>query len=300
MAVRKVKQNKPICYPSIARLFTPSIINEFAEKGCSESASKIVAASNLEFSVDRLTRFDEFYDQMYLHLINNYRNEYVYKNVLVEKLLLGRHSLNTSFMLTEFRSDCCKADLVLLNGTSHVFEIKTQYDNLDRLETQMRAYSKQFDCTHILTHESMLDKVAVKVDDSVGLMVLSDRYTLRIIRSPRSMKSHARQDKIFDSLRKAEYINIIKDTYGFAPVVPNTQTYKIFKELFCKLDSELAHNSMVSELKKRGEHNNVKDLIKHAPTSLKALMLSKRYNSKTGKRLKSIFQSPIIDFLCFS
>jgi len=300
MVVTKVVQRKPICYSSIARLFSSSILDEFATKGWSQTASEIVSASDLECSIDKFIRLDEFYDRMYLHLFNNYRNEYVYKNALVEKLLLGKHSLNTSFMLTEFRSGCCKADVVLLNGTSHVFEIKTQYDSLDRLEKQIATYAKQFNYIHVLTHECMLDKVSMLVDDDIGLMILSDRYTLRQVRKPKSVKNQTRQDKIFDSLRKSEYLNIVKETYGFTPDVPNTQAYKICKKLFCKLNPEIAHDTMVVELKKRGENNNVKDLVTFAPASLKSLMLSSRFKSSTVKKLRTIFQSPITDFLSFS
>ncbi len=39
--------------------------------------------------------------EIYSELQDNYRNEYFYKNTLLNKLLLGVHSLNTTVALTE-------------------------------------------------------------------------------------------------------------------------------------------------------------------------------------------------------
>lgn len=48
-------------------------------------------------------------------------------NVIANKILLGKHSLNTSHMLSEFRVGYNKADVVIINGTSSVYEIKSEY-----------------------------------------------------------------------------------------------------------------------------------------------------------------------------
>jgi len=71
-----------------------------------------------------------------------YRHEYVYKAALTQKIFLGRHSLQTASMLSEFRVGQCKADLVILNGTSTVYEVKSERDSLDRLERQVAAWTR--------------------------------------------------------------------------------------------------------------------------------------------------------------
>ena len=43
----------------------------------------------------------ELISEIYCELKNNYRNEYFYKNTLLNKLLLGVHSVNTTTALTE-------------------------------------------------------------------------------------------------------------------------------------------------------------------------------------------------------
>lgn len=65
------------------------------------------------------------------------RNEYVYRSALTHNLLLGKHSLRTACMLNEFRIGSCKADLIILNGTGTVYEIKSERDSLSRLQNQI-------------------------------------------------------------------------------------------------------------------------------------------------------------------
>lgn len=55
--------------------------------------------------------------------------------------------------MSEFWVDMSKADSVVLNGTSTVYEIKTEFDNLSRLPQQLTDYSKVFDHINVVTHE---------------------------------------------------------------------------------------------------------------------------------------------------
>lgn len=82
----------------------------------------------------------------------DYRNEYYYKNTLLNKLLIGKHSVNTTSALTEVNINKSKADFVLINGKAVVYEIKTELDNLDRLECQIMDYYTRFEsCLQIIS-----------------------------------------------------------------------------------------------------------------------------------------------------
>ncbi|MBU5889902.1 sce7726 family protein, partial [Vibrio cholerae O1] len=72
------------------------------------------------------------------------RNEYFYKNTLLNKLLLGKHSLNTTTAITEIPINKSKADFILINGKAVVYEIKTGLDSFERLESQIEDYFKAF------------------------------------------------------------------------------------------------------------------------------------------------------------
>lgn len=74
----------------------------------------------------------ELISEIYCELKNNYRNEYFYKNTLLNKLLLGVHSVNTTTALTEMAIAKSKADFVLINGKGVIFKLlrKSEYEDI--------------------------------------------------------------------------------------------------------------------------------------------------------------------------
>lgn len=271
--------------PGLSRLFSANVIKDLATKGISKTACRILSESHLTETLDPHMVLRDFYDELYAFLFRVYRNEYIYKNAIAEKVLLGKHSLNSSFMLTEFRAGNCKADSVVLNGSSTVYEIKSTYDSVNRLERQLNAYHQTFDHINVITSDDQLAKVEQVISDSVGLMVLSDRYTIHTVREASSHKAHVEPAVIFDSLRKPEYSAIIKSQYGYVPDVPNTRIYNECKALFIKLDPQVAHDEMVRVLKKRGSCYLLREFITQVPDSLKAVSLG----CKLTKHDKSTF-----------
>ena len=82
--------------------------------------------------------------EVYKFMSKSYRNEYFYQNTLLNKLLLGKHSINTTTALTQVPICKSKADFILINGKAVVYEIKTELDTFDRLNNQLRDYFKAF------------------------------------------------------------------------------------------------------------------------------------------------------------
>ncbi len=276
--------------PYIARIFSGPVISDFVNNRRSEFMEGIIKESNLTHIIKPGMRLGDFYDLIYKHLLRTYRNEYIYKNAIADKILLGRHSLNTSFMLTEFRVANCKADTVILNGTSNVYEIKSELDSLDRLQKQIRAYEKVFDLIHVITSPSQLEKVEKVIDRRIGIMILTERNTIKTIREPKSRKDQVQPKIIFDSLRKTEYVSIIRDIFGFVPDVPNTLIYKKCKALFCQLSPEKAHDSMVNVLKKRGNSICLKEFVLDVPNSLKAASLTAKLTKNQRMQFREMLE----------
>jgi len=266
----------PVWGPGLSRLFSSNVIKDLATTGSSSIACKILSENHLLRTLNPHMILRDFYDGLFARLFKEYRNEYIYKNAIADKVLLGRHSLNSSFMLTEFRAGNCKADTVILNGSSTVYEIKSTYDSVNRLERQLTAYHQIFDLINVITSEDQLPKVSQIVTDSVGLMVLSDRYTISTIRDAASQKTKVDASVIFDSLRKPEYISIIKKRFGLIPDVPNTKIYSECKALFAQLEPQVAHDEMVKVLKQRGNCCSLREFITQVPDSLKAASLECR------------------------
>ena len=259
---------------SIARFFSSAVIKELATNGRSPLASILFRETGLYRKFTTTISVRDFFDKIYSILCLSYRNEYVYKNAIAQKILMGVHSLETTSMLTEFRTGICKADVVLLNGTSAVYEIKSAYDSIERLKQQITSYRQLFDHIYVITADSQLVKVQRVVGDDIGLMVLTDRNTIRTVQKPKSLKSAVQPHIIFDSLRKNEYEQIIKIHFGSVPNVPNTRMYQVCRDLFCSLSPTVAHDAMVTVLKKRSDSKLLRSFITSVPSSLKAASLS--------------------------
>jgi hypothetical protein len=249
-------------------------MNDIASKGYSAYLTEVCENSGLIEQTDPSMSLSQFFDWVYNLLFKNYRNEYIYKNVIANKILLGRHSLNTSSMLTEFRVGKCKADTVILNGTSTVYEIKSEYDSFARLENQLNAYFKVFDHINVITSGAQASKLEAILPCAIGIQVLTDRNTISTIRESQSNKKNINPDVLFDSLRKQEYLEIIKIFFGAVPDVPNTLIYRECKKVFCEIPVEDIHDLVLITLRKRNDARLLKEFLSVAPSSLSAYALS--------------------------
>ena len=91
-------------YSLFTKSFSPIVINNLIQTGKSAYLTDIVRNSDLLKNESLDMTLGEFYDFLYSKLEKSYRSEYIYKNAIANKILLGVHSLNTSYMLTEFRA----------------------------------------------------------------------------------------------------------------------------------------------------------------------------------------------------
>jgi hypothetical protein len=260
--------------PTLSRLFSPVVMDNLALKGNSNFLSEVCSNSGLLEQIDPSMPLSQFFDWIYNILFKNYRNEYIYKNVIANKILLGKHSLNTSHMLSEFRAGKCKADVVVVNGTSTVYEIKSEFDSFTRLENQIHEYLEIFDHINVITSSSQVTKLDSILPDTAGILVLTNRNTISTIRESKPNKININQNILFDSLRKNEYIKVVKEFYGTVPDVPNTLIYRECKKLFCEIPPNTAHDLTMNILQKRSNTKVLKKFIKIAPRSLSAYALS--------------------------
>ncbi len=102
--------------------------------------------------------------EIYSFMGKKYRNEYYYKNTMLNKLLFKRHDYRKTSALTEVPIANSKADFVMINGKGVVYEIKTELDNLERLGAQISDYYKAFTNVVIVTYEENIEKVKKAMD----------------------------------------------------------------------------------------------------------------------------------------
>ncbi len=194
--------------------------------------------------------------EIYKHLDESYRNEYFYKNTLLNKLLLGKHSLRTTTALTEVSIAHSKADFVLVNGKAVVYEIKTELDNFDRLNAQIADYYKAFSYVSVVASESNYSSLKVKLTNpSVGIYVLTHRNQLSERRKPIEDRDNLDPSTFFKVLRKKEYESILLDYYGTLPEVDQFKYYRACRDLFSRIDIDSSYKSFLMQLKMRANVN---------------------------------------------
>ena len=236
---------------NLNRIFTRHMLRQFMD-GKTDNVYATVVKRYISNPNQKNNR--QLISEIYCELKNNYRNEYFYKNTLLNKLLLGVHSINTTTALTEVAIVKSKADFVLINGKAVVYEIKTELDNLERLSSQIDDYYKAFDHVAVVTFEKnlvQLQKVLDNIDKPVGIYVLRKNGRLGTVQKPQKYVEDLNKEIIFKLLRKNEYEKIIGRYYGYLPEVSQFKYYTACKQLFLQIPLEESYLNVLKILKKR-------------------------------------------------
>lgn len=82
-----------------------------------------------------------------------------------------------------------RVDICRINGSSYAYEIKTEYDTFDRLDTQMRDYLKTFEKVYVIVPKNRVEDVKLHIPDSCGVI---------------SYRINNNMDVVFSYVKKAE------------------------------------------------------------------------------------------------
>lgn len=284
-------------YPALGRIFSPIVLDNIIQNRYSPYLSEVLLNSNLYHDIDLSISLGNFFDYLFHLLLKNYKNEYVYKSAIANKILLGRHSLNTSHMLTEFRVGKNKADVVILNGTSTVYEIKSEYDSFARIEAQIESYMQAFDYINVIVSPTQVDKVSEILPSIVGILSFTEKNTITTIRKAESNLNNIELRLLFHSLRKKEYLQIVKAFYGTIPNLPNTIIHQACEELYCNIPFSIAHKLTISALKERNSSAWMSEYIQDVPHSLTAYVLSIAGKRNKIRELSTLLNKELSYFL---
>lgn len=293
-----MKSSQTYNISALARLFSSSVVKELARKGKSPLFSRLLIEAGLPLTRNSFEKVsDVFEDAFSILKKKNNRHEYVYKAALTQNILLGRHSLNTASLLTEFRVGERKADVVILNGTGTVYEIKSERDSLTRLTKQVEAYRNVFAKVFVIAGENHIQAVLEAVPEDVGVKVLSSGYNISEIRDAQELPERTVSSAIFDSIRINEAKLILKKACIECPDVPNTERYTVYREAFSKLPSKIAHEGMVDVLKRTRSLLPLKEVIENLPVSLHSVALTTPIRKSDQPRLIDAVNTPIEEAL---
>lgn len=271
------------------RLFTKNVFQELIKNSENTTYGTIVERY---ISDSNEKNNGELISEIYNFMSKSYRNEYFFQNTLLNKLLLGRHSVNTTTALTQIPIGKSKADFILINGKAVVYEIKSELDSFDRLETQIRDYYKAFNHVCVVTSEKNFDRLFnILSSTPVGICVLTKRDTIS-----KSLKKNAIEDNsrlehqsIFKVLHKVEYETIIKQYFGRLPITSQVFYYDECLSMFSEIPILKVYEMSLKQLKKR--NHILRRKIEKVPYELKSLMYFSSASSKDFDNLDVFLQN---------
>jgi hypothetical protein len=286
---------------ALTRLFSATVFREMAKKGRSGLFRRLIEQTELSARADpRVTVSDIFDSAFDILKVAGRRDEYIYRAAISHKVLMGTHSLRTASMLNEFRAGSCKADLVILNGTATVYEIKSERDSLARLANQVENYKRVFAKVNVVTSEGHIESVMATVPDDVGVMCLSKRYRITTVREAIDCPARICPGTVFESLRTAEAAAILREMGVTVPRVPNTQRHATMRGLFAALDPAALHVEMVRTLKRTRDLAPLGQLVDRLPQSLQAAALSVSVRRADHPRLIDAIATPLHEAMAWS
>jgi hypothetical protein len=260
---------------AVARLFSAAVIRELAQKGKSPLFSRLIKESLAINEASLAAPISAVFESAFnLLRKKDYRHEYAYKAAITKKLLLGRHSLNTTSLVTEFRVDNCKADVAIFNGTSTAYEIKSERDNLGRLQGQVDTYKKFFAKVYVITGENHLDEILKTTPPDVGVLLLNNRFGISTRREIQDTPERVSPEVIFEAIQIRESLEILKSFGITPPQVANTEIRSAVREIFRSLDPVTTHSYMVKTLRKSRSSIPLAEILPKLPASLQAAVFS--------------------------
>lgn len=266
------------------RLFTQNVFDDLLEDKENTTYGAIVNRyiQNIEAKNN-----GELISEIYEFMAKSYRNQYFYQNTLLNKLLLGKHSIRTTTALSQIPIGKSKADFILINGNAVVYEIKSERDSFERLETQLNDYFKAFNYVCVLTSEHHYDRLSnILRDTPVGIYVLTknDTISANLKKEPIEENKYLDHLTIFKILRKGEYESILKNHYGRLPNATPVFYYDACYALFSKIPILEAYKMVLKELKNR--NRVVSNKLNEVPYELKSLVYFSNLSEKNFDALR--------------
>lgn len=267
------------------RVFTNRQLNELVKT----KSMKYAIKAGERYGIYK-TNLPDLISSLYKYLGLHHRNEYFYKNQILNKIVLGRHSVNTTSALRELPVAHSIADFIVINGKAQVYEIKTELDTLHRLKQQIKDYYKAFEYVNVITDEKYLKSVVNEVDSDVGIYVLTKRNQISCKRKAKEHKENLDSFTMFKILRKAEFEKVILDNYNFLPSAGASKYYNENFKLFSKLSLEKQQKSLTHLLKQRylKRFKGKSSLIMDCPMELRELVYFSNLKDKEIKNINKI------------
>ena len=230
---------------------------------------------------------------VYRCMLKNYRNEYIYKNELVNKHIYKFFGRTTSVAVNEFRVADAVADLALFNGESKCFEIKSDLDSPQRLSSQLDSYQRVFEQCYIMVPVETVADYQTLVDERVGILTLrycrNGQVSLNTERLARPNET-VDIDVLMRSVLAEEYRWMVKQAYGKLPDVSDFEMFDSCKDVLGHLNDGQLHILFREAVKQR--KSKVSNLKKILPM-FRQMSISMNMSSNNMLKLENLYNKII-------
>jgi hypothetical protein len=271
---------------ALSRLFSPAAIRELGRSGRSTLVARLLQDTSIPAALPGGATLRDALDLSYMKLTKSgNRDDYIYRSLVVEKIALGRHSLRTATVLSEVRARASKADLVIINGTATAYEIKSERDSLSRLPSQLNDYRSVFASVTVVTSPRQTDAVLRLVPDDVGVLALSSRLRLQVVREAENLPERIDPTALMETLRSSEAAQVLERIGIEPPNVPNTRLWSELRKIYAALDPVEVHRHAVSVLKRSRSRAAQDAHISTLPPSIRTAALFGDLNDRARANL---------------
>ncbi len=184
----------------LSSLFTTATLRALAAPEPWEAMSRFAIFGDARLS----GTIGELVDDAFASLRSTRRSEYVFKNDVVSRLIFGRHKPTTASAALEFGIRNSKADVVVVNGTTTVYEMKTDYDSFARLESQLSDYSEFAEHVYVVVSPDRSRAALCAAPRHVGVVSLSPSGRMSTVRAAEGGLSRLTSASLFQALRSSE------------------------------------------------------------------------------------------------
>ena len=226
------------------------------------------------------------------YMQKHYRNEYIFKSLLLNKLVFGVHNPRTSTAICELPIAGSIADFVIVNGRAVVYEIKTDLDNFQRLDKQINNYYKAFEYVNILCSEATCGRLlSFFAGSPVGICVLTKRGGISVRKESLQYTAEINRAVQYDLLRKAERNRILLNCGFELPDVGASRYYQTCFNLFNSIPDCQFSGEFLRALKSRGDKINIEALNSY-PHEFRLIAYTHRATIKQATALNAFLEAP--------
>lgn len=272
-------------------LFSRTAFNALLKYGCKDQFSQVFSC--YDSSLHEYQDIESYLNHVYRSISAHYRCEYVYKNELINSLLLKTYGTERTVAFNEFRVKDSIADMAMFNGESKAFEIKTELDTKKRLSGQICDYTRLFQKCYVVVPEEKVESFANSTGYNIGIIAL--KYVKRHIElyEYRGAVSNRHIDAglVMRCLRTGEYKHLICTYFDKLPNVSAFQMYDA-----CLTDIKRIPDTDLQQLFLREMENRktCTPYLKKVPSIIRQMCLSLNLAQESASLLTKKLKEPLI------